>query len=105
MQSITRSFFSAAPRQSTSILPCLCRPSPSAVRFSSTTAAPAAERPKYLLPNGLVLKGQVTSTGKMAQTSTVTVERKMVDHKTLKVSPLRAFPSPLGGQLPWLGRG
>lgn len=92
MQSIARSLFTAAPRQSTSALPCLCRPSPSAVRFSSTTAGPAADRPKYLLPNGLVLKGLVTSTGKMAQTSTVTVERKMVDHKTLKVSLRSTFP-------------
>lgn len=85
MQSFTRSLLSALPRQSTSTLPCLCRPSPSSVRFSSTTA-PTTDRPKYILPNGLVLKGLVTSTGKMAQTSTVTVERKMVDHKTLKVS-------------------
>ena len=89
MQSIVRTTFNSLPRQSTSALPCLCRApawaAPS-VRFSSTAAAPLAERTKYALPNGLVLKGLVTSTGKMAQTSTVTVERKMTDHKTLKVS-------------------
>ncbi|KAK4058346.1 hypothetical protein OIO90_000504 [Microbotryomycetes sp. JL221] len=59
---------------------------------TSTTAAAAQATPrqpstvsKYALPNALVLQGVVTSTGKMERTAKVSVERKVTDHKTLKV--------------------
>lgn len=66
--------------------PCSCQ----RVAFASTSASShaagdAASASKYELPKGLVLRGIVTSAGKMAQTSTVTVERRVTDHKTLKV--------------------
>lgn len=51
---------------------------------AAPAAAPAAS--KYALPNGLQLKGTVVAAGRMAQTVSVQVERRMTDHKTLKAS-------------------
>lgn len=56
---------------------------PSNTVTTADSAIPSATN--YTLPKGLVLRGIVTSAGKMAQTSTVTVERRVTDHKTLKV--------------------
>ncbi|GAA5820805.1 hypothetical protein JCM3770_001001 [Rhodotorula araucariae] len=63
--------------------PCSCSCAPSSSRLFSAAPAPAP-RQKYTLPNGLELKGTVVSTGKMQQTCTVSVERRMTDHTTLK---------------------
>ncbi|KAI5476318.1 small subunit ribosomal protein S17 [Pseudohyphozyma bogoriensis] len=69
--------------------PCLCTPSTSLLRpLSSSAAASSSSTPlnagPRTLPNGLTLQGIVVTTGKMAQTATVRVERKVVDSKTLK---------------------
>ncbi|GAA5975656.1 hypothetical protein JCM10908_005232 [Rhodotorula pacifica] len=64
-----------------------------ALSSSSSTPAPATtptptptaeQTSKYTLPNGLELKGTVIAAGRMAQTVSVQVERRMTDHKTLK---------------------
>ncbi|GAA5873581.1 hypothetical protein JCM1840_005966 [Sporobolomyces johnsonii] len=65
---------------------CSCLPS-SSRPFSSSLPSLAALPPPaspWTLPKGLELKGLVTSVGKMQQTVTVSVERRMVNHKTLK---------------------
>ncbi|GAA5966009.1 hypothetical protein JCM8115_004797 [Rhodotorula mucilaginosa] len=48
------------------------------------TRAASSSASKYTLPNGLQLKGTVIAAGRMAQTVSVQVERRMTDHKTLK---------------------
>ncbi|GAA5949751.1 hypothetical protein JCM21900_003281 [Sporobolomyces salmonicolor] len=65
---------------------CSCLPS-SSRPFSSSPHSLAVLPPPaspWTLPRGLELKGQVTSVGKMQQTITVSVERRVIDHKTLK---------------------
>ncbi|SCV67718.1 BQ2448_5329 [Microbotryum intermedium] len=47
-----------------------------------TASTPPPSR--YALPKGLVLNGLVTQAGVAAQTTTVTVERQQIHHKTLK---------------------
>ncbi|GAA5960539.1 hypothetical protein JCM3765_003671 [Sporobolomyces pararoseus] len=70
----------------TSLRPCTCIPTSS--RLFSTSSSSLATLPPpaspYTLPKGLELVGKVISHGKMKQTITVSVERKMTDHKTLK---------------------
>ncbi|BGP30858.1 hypothetical protein JCM10296v2_002617 [Rhodotorula toruloides] len=44
-----------------------------------------APNSKWTLPRGVELEGTVIRSGKMAKTCTVSVERKVTDHKTLKV--------------------
>ncbi|BGP46864.1 hypothetical protein JCM10450v2_002715 [Rhodotorula kratochvilovae] len=63
--------------------PCSCSCIPSSSRLFSAVPLPAPAS-KYTLPKGLELKGTVVNTGKMAQTCTVSVERRMTDHTTLK---------------------
>ncbi|GAA6002435.1 mitochondrial 37S ribosomal protein uS17m MRPS17 [Rhodotorula paludigena] len=68
--------------------PCTC-PHPAPLRlFSSSPAAHSTPLPapasRYTLPKGLELKGTVVAAGRMAHTVTVSVERRMVNHKTLK---------------------
>ncbi|TNY24511.1 hypothetical protein DMC30DRAFT_109939 [Rhodotorula diobovata] len=74
---------------------CSCAPSPSSSSSSSSSPSPSSSRlfstqglpkpaSKYTLAKGLELKGTVVTTGKMQQTCTVSVERRMTDHKTLK---------------------
>ncbi|BGP54523.1 hypothetical protein JCM8202_001605 [Rhodotorula sphaerocarpa] len=63
--------------------------SPRLLRPASTQAqalVDALPKPasKYTLPRGLELKGTVVAAGRMAQTVSVEVERRMTDHKTLK---------------------
>lgn len=74
--------------------------------FSTSSPATATQRAsqgpdalpkpasKYTLPLGLELKGTVVAAGRMAHTVSVSVERRMTDHKTLKAS-LRAHGHPL----------
>ncbi|GAA5833509.1 hypothetical protein JCM5353_007946 [Sporobolomyces roseus] len=66
--------------------PCTCTPTPS--RLLSTTSSRLATLPppasQWTLPKGLELVGKVINQGKMQQTITVEVERRMTDHKTLK---------------------
>ncbi|GAA6009534.1 hypothetical protein JCM11491_003593 [Sporobolomyces phaffii] len=66
--------------------PCTC--APATLRALSTTSSRLATLPPpaspWTLPKGLELVGKVTSHGKMKQTITVSVERRMTDHKTLK---------------------
>ncbi|GAA5933562.1 hypothetical protein JCM1841_006351 [Sporobolomyces salmonicolor] len=73
-----------APVPSTSRCSCLpssSRPFSSSPRSLAVLPPPASP---WTLPKGLELKGQVTSVGKMQQTITVSVERRVIDHKTLK---------------------
>ncbi|CEQ41861.1 SPOSA6832_03638, partial [Sporobolomyces salmonicolor] len=75
-----------APVPSTSRCSCLpssSRPFSSSPRSLAVLPPPASP---WTLPKGLELKGQVTSVGKMQQTITVSVERRVIDHKTLKPS-------------------
>lgn len=66
---------------------CFIAPRSLQTRLSSSIpSSPPLARPKYLLPNGLVMTGIVTSAGKMSQTTTVTVEHRKTHPKTLKVS-------------------
>ncbi|GAA5886109.1 hypothetical protein JCM16303_000045 [Sporobolomyces ruberrimus] len=69
-----------------SLRPCTC--SPTRVRLFSTSSSLLATVPPptspYSLPKGLELVGKVIKHGKMQQTITVEVERRMTDHKTLK---------------------
>lgn len=78
-----------------SLRPCTCAPTSS--RSLSSSSSRLAELPPpaspYTLPKGLELVGKVISHGKMKQTITVSVERRMTDHKTLKVR----FPFPRSG--------
>ncbi|GAA6027783.1 hypothetical protein JCM8097_001716 [Rhodosporidiobolus ruineniae] len=81
-----RTAFNTLSRSTQGVSPC-----PSSSRLFSTSSlrlAPSSALPppasKYTLPKGLQLTGTVTSTGKMASTITVSVERRMTDHKTLK---------------------
>ena len=78
-----------------SLRTCTCAPTSS--RSLSSSSSRLAELPPpaspYTLPKGLELVGKVISHGKMKQTITVSVERRMTDHKTLKVG----FPFPLSG--------
>ncbi|GAA5905398.1 mitochondrial 37S ribosomal protein uS17m MRPS17 [Sporobolomyces salmoneus] len=66
--------------------PCTCPHS--SIRFSSTVSSPLSNLPPpaspWTLPKGLELVGNVVKHGKMKQTITVSVERRMTDHKTLK---------------------
>ncbi|KAG0658112.1 hypothetical protein C6P46_006071 [Rhodotorula mucilaginosa] len=55
------------------------------------TRAASSSASKYTLPNGLQLKGTVIAAGRMAQTVSVQVERRMTDHKTLKASTRPSF--------------
>ncbi|GAA5852690.1 hypothetical protein JCM8547_002591 [Rhodosporidiobolus lusitaniae] len=55
----------------------------SSFRLASSAPLPPPAS-KYTLPRGLTLTGTVIKTGKMAHTTTVSVERRMTDHKTLK---------------------
>lgn len=63
-----------APRPRLASAACTC----------TCTRAASSSASKYTLPNGLELKGTVIAAGKMAQTVSVQVERRMTDHKTLK---------------------
>ncbi|GAA5929017.1 mitochondrial 37S ribosomal protein uS17m MRPS17 [Sporobolomyces koalae] len=66
--------------------PCTCSTAP--LRSLSTTSSRFAQLPppasQYTLPKGLELVGKVINHGKIKQTITVSVERRMTDHKTLK---------------------
>ncbi|GAA5943116.1 hypothetical protein JCM10213_006216 [Rhodosporidiobolus nylandii] len=65
------------------LAPALSRRTASTASTSAATPLPPPAS-KYTLPKGLELKGQVISVGKMKNTITVSVERRMTDHKTLK---------------------
>lgn len=68
--------------------PRLHRPASTQAQAQAQALVDALPKPasKYTLPRGLELKGTVVAAGRMAQTVSVEVERRMTDHKTLKVS-------------------
>ncbi|GAA6062650.1 hypothetical protein JCM10212_003462 [Sporobolomyces blumeae] len=69
--------------------PCTCparQVSTSVPRLASSTSSTPLPPPasRYTLPKGLELVGTVINSGKISKTITVSVERRMTDHKTLK---------------------